>query len=88
MRHLRRNSREIRASIDAAVRARDDANERLTVMRDLIAVQKERARSERVTIIAALRRMRSQDNLARMLLDTVEREAAGNEPGALGSGAH
>ena len=67
----RRRHSDIRASIDAAVRARDDANDRLAGTRDLIAAQRKRAAAERAAIIIALARMRAQDNLARMILDTV-----------------
>jgi hypothetical protein len=77
MRLPRRRHKQIASSIDAAVRARQDANDRLTAARDLIAVQGERARAERATIITALKRMREQDNLARLLLDTVARETGG-----------
>jgi hypothetical protein len=74
---LRRKRKDIRASIDAAIRARDNANGRLAEARDIIAAQKERARGERATIITALARMRQQNNLARMILDTVERGTGG-----------
>ena len=77
----------IRASADAAVSAREAAAERLAETRDLIAVQAERARNERATIIAAVRKMREQDNLAGMILDEVERGAAG-DPGADSGRAH
>lgn len=78
-----RRRKDIAASINAAVNARGDANDRLAAARDLIAVQGERARAERVTVIAALRKMREQNNLARMLLDTMERGADG-DAGAAG----
>lgn len=80
-----RRHRDVKSSIGAAVRAKDDANHRLTEARDVIAAQRERARAERATIITALARMRQADNLARMLLDTVERETG--EHGEAG-GAH
>ena len=83
----RRARKDVAASIDAAARARDDANARLAETRDLLAVQNEQARDERHTIIAALRRMREANNLARMILDTVERQTGDgpHEPGAAGS---
>jgi F0F1-type ATP synthase membrane subunit b/b' len=80
---VRRRHKEIASSIDAAVRAREDANDRLAAARDMIAVQGERARAERATIITALRRMREQNNLARLILDTVEKET-GDDAGAAG----
>jgi hypothetical protein len=80
---LHRKHKEIASSIDAAVRAREDANERLAAAQNAIAVQRERARAERLTIITALRKMREQNNLARMILDTVERETTdGPDPGS------
>lgn len=83
----RRRHKEISASINEAARASREASERLAAARDLIATQKERYRAERVTVIAALRNMRQQDNLARMLLDTVEKEAGNaDDPGAAGGG--
>jgi hypothetical protein len=72
---------DITASADAAVTARKTAAAKLAETRDLIAVQAERVRVERATIIAAVRKMREQDNLAGMILDEVERGAAG-DPGA------
>ena len=75
--------KDVAASIEAAQQARDDANKRLAAARDVIAVQGERARAERVTIIAALAKMRQQNNLARLIMDTVEREA-GNDAGSAG----
>jgi len=81
--HRRRG--DIAASVEAAVRARDDANGRLAAARDMIAVQLERARAERVTIIASIKRMREQDSLARLILDNVEKETGGG--GEAGSGA-
>jgi hypothetical protein len=78
---------DIRASADAAVRARENATARLTETRDLIAVQAERARHERATIIAAVRKMREQNNLAGMILDEVERGTDG-DPGADSGRAH
>jgi hypothetical protein len=83
---LRRRRKDIKESIDAAVRARDEANGRLAETRDIIAAQKERARTERTVIITALARMRQQNNLARMILDTVERETG--EAGGTGGHAH
>jgi hypothetical protein len=71
---------DIRASADAAVAAREEAAARLAETRDLVAVQAERARNERVTIIAAVRKMREQENLAGLILDEVER-GAGGDPG-------
>jgi predicted metal-dependent hydrolase len=71
--HPRRH-KAIRSSIDAAVRAREDANDQLTKASDMIAVQRERARAEQVSIIAALKKMRETNNLARLILDTVERD--------------
>jgi len=71
---------DIRASADAAVTAREEAAARLAETRDLVAVQAERARQERVTIIAAVRKMREQENLAGLILDEVER-GAGGDPG-------
>ena len=71
---LRRRPRDVKASINDAVRAREDAATRLAEARDLIAVQGERARAERVTIIAAIKRMREQNHLSQLILDTVEKE--------------
>jgi ABC-type transporter Mla subunit MlaD len=81
---LRKRRRDITASIEAAARASAETAARLAETRDLIATQRERARSERTTIIASLKRMRETNNLARMLLDTVERDAHGAD----GSPAH
>jgi hypothetical protein len=69
----RRAPKDITASIENAVRAREDAAGRLKETRDLIAVQGERARSERVTIIAAIKKMRETNNLAGLILDDVEK---------------
>ena len=77
----------IRASADAAVTAREEAGARLAETRDLIAAQAERARHERATIIAAVRRIREQDNLAGLILDGIER-GAGRDPGADSGGTH
>ena len=82
-----RKAKDIAASLAAAERAREDANARLAELRDATAVQKERSRHERATIIASLQKMRQQNNLARLIMDTVEREA-GNDTGAAGSGSH
>lgn len=82
-----RRHRDVKSSIGAAVRAKDDANHRLTEARDVTATQQERARAERATIITALARMRQANNLARMLLDTVERETGGDH-GEAGGHAH
>jgi hypothetical protein len=71
---MRRRPRDVKASIEGAVRARDDATTRLAEARDLIAVQRERARAERATIIAALKKMREANNLAGLILDSVERD--------------
>jgi hypothetical protein len=86
VRRLRRTKEDVKASIDEATRASEEAAGRLAEARDLLAVQKERARSERVTIIAALKRMRAANNLAGMILDTVEQQTG--EPGETGGGAH
>ena len=83
MRLRRKTARDIASSIDEATRARDDANARLADARDVIAVQRERARHERETIIAGLKKMRQQNNLARLIMDTVEREA-GDDSGQAG----
>ncbi len=80
---LRKHRRDITASIEAAARAATETAERLAQTRDLIAVQKACLRTERATVIASLKKMREQNNLARMLLDTVEREA-GNDARAAG----
>lgn len=81
--------KDVAASIEAAQKARDDANRRLADARDVIAVQGERARHEKATIIAAIKKMRESNNLGRLILDTVQREAeAGNEPGAAGDRSH
>ena len=77
MRLRRRRNGEIAASIEAARRASAEATGRLTETRDLLATQRERARNESTTIIAALKKMRQQNNLAGMILDTVERQAGG-----------
>ena len=74
MRLRRRRAKDIAASIEEAARASEDATGRLEETRDLIAVQGERARAERVTIIAALKRMRADNNLARLIMETVEKE--------------
>jgi hypothetical protein len=83
----RRPPEDIRASADAAVTAREEAGARLAETRNLIAVQSERARHERATIIAAVRKIREQDNLARLILDEVER-GTGSDPGADSGRAH
>lgn len=70
--------------MEAAIRARDDANDRLAKAHDLVTEQKDRARAERGTIITALKRMRQQNNLAGLLLDTMEREAGGGAGAARG----
>ena len=80
---LRRRPSEVTSSIDEAVRAREDANQRLADARDVIAVQKERARYERATIITSLKKMREANNLAALIMDTVEREA-GDDAGQAG----
>jgi len=83
---LRRRPRDVRASIAGAVRAREDANTRLAEARDLIAGQRERARAERATIIASLRKMRAQNNLSRLILDSVERDTgAAHDAGTPGA---
>ena len=74
MRLRRRAPKDVTASIEAAATAREDATQRLQETRDLVAVQGERARAERVTIIAALKRMRADNNLARLIMETVEKE--------------
>jgi hypothetical protein len=78
---------DITASADAAVAARKAAAAKLAETRDLIATQAERARNERATIIAAVRKMREQDNLAGLILDDMERGAA-SDPGADSGRAH
>lgn len=78
-----RRHKDVKSSIRAATKAAEEAAERLAATQDMLAVQKERARAERITIIAALKRMREANNLARMILDTVEREAG--EPGETAS---
>ena len=87
MRLRKTRRQDVAASIDAAAQASEDARQRLAEARDVIAVQKERARAERGTIIAAVRRMREQNNLARLILDGVERDT-GNDAGAAGGGSH
>jgi hypothetical protein len=77
----------VASSIEAAACARERANEQLAAARDVIAVQGERARHERATIIAGLKKMREQNNLARLIMDTVEREAR-DDAGAAGGGPH
>ena len=74
MRLRRRAPKDVTASIEAAATAREEATSRLRETRDLVAVQGERARAERVTIIAALKRMRADNNLARLIMETVEKE--------------
>jgi hypothetical protein len=86
-RNRRRSPEDIRASADAAVTAREEAAGRLAETRDLIAAQAERARRERATIIAAIRRMREQDSLAGLILDDLER-GAGGDTGADSGGTH
>ena len=73
MRLRRRTPKDVKESIEAAVTAREEATSRLQETRDLIAVQGERARAERATIIAALKRMRANNNLAALIMDTVEK---------------
>jgi hypothetical protein len=85
MRRLRK-ARDVRTSIDKAARAAEEAAGRLTEARDLLAAQRKRGHNERVTIIASLKRMRAANNLAGMILDTVERETG--EPGEAGGHAH
>jgi hypothetical protein len=82
----RRRKQDVVESIDAAARASRDSGERLADARHQLAGQRERARIERITIIAAIRRMREQDNLARLILDSVEREA-GSDAGTARGGA-
>ncbi len=83
---LRRRPRDVKASIEDAVRAREDANTRLAEARNLIAGQRERARAERATIIASLRKMRAQNNLSRLILDSVERDTgAAHDAGKAGA---
>jgi hypothetical protein len=77
----RRRPKDVKASADEAVDARESAAARLSETRDLIAAQAERARQERATIIAAVRKMREQDNLTGLILDEVERGTRG-EPGS------
>lgn len=84
MRLRRRAPKDVVASIKAAAVAREDATSQLQQARDLIAVQNERARAERVTIITALKRMRADNNLARLIMDTVEHET-GEGTGETGS---
>ena len=85
----RRPASDVAASIKAATQAREDANTQLAEARDVIAVQGERARHERATIITGLRKMREQNNLARLILDTVEQETGtGHDTSAAGGGAH
>ncbi len=79
MRPRRRRNGEIAASIEAARQASEESAGRLTETRELLATQKEHARNERVTIIEALRKMRAANNLAGMILDTVERQAGGGD---------
>jgi hypothetical protein len=81
-----RRTKDVKTSIGAATRASEEAAGRLAETRDLLAAQKERARAEKATIIAALARMREANNLARMILDTVEKETGG--PGNAGGDAH
>jgi hypothetical protein len=85
MRRLRK-AKDVKASIDEATRASEEAAGRLADARDLLAVQRERGRAERVTIIAALKRMREANNLAGLILDHVERQTGEN--GEAGGGAH
>jgi hypothetical protein len=76
----------VTASIEAAATAREEATRRLAETRDLVAVQGERARAERVTIIAALKRMRENNNLARLIMDTVEKETGTGDDASGGGG--
>ena len=85
MRLRRRAPKDVTASIETAAAAREDATKRLQETRDLVAVQGERARAERVTIIAALKRMRANNNLAALIMDTVEKDT--NDAGGGGGGA-
>jgi hypothetical protein len=80
-----RRSKDVAASITDAARACEEATGHLAAARDLIAVQAERARAERATIIAALRKMRASNNLARLIMDTVEKESGG-DAGTAGTG--
>jgi len=75
----------VRASIEDAARAREEANLRLVTARDLVAVQRERARAERVTIIAAIRKMRESNNLSGLIFDGLEQEmGAADDAGKTG----
>ena len=79
MRLRKRGNGEIADSIEAARQASEESAGRLTETRDLIATQRERGRLERETIIAALKKMRAANNLAGMILDTVERQAGSGD---------
>ena len=81
-----RKSKDVKASIGAATRASEEAAGRLAETRDLLAIQQERARNERATLIASLKRLRAANNLSKMILDTVERESGG--PGETGGATH
>ncbi len=80
MRLGRKRREDVAASISAAARARENANEQLAVARDVIAVQRERARRERETIITALKKMRQSNNLGALILDAVEKDVTGENP--------
>jgi hypothetical protein len=80
MRLRRRRPKEIKESSDKAVVAREEATSRLAETKDLLEAQAARARYERATIIAAVRKIREQDNLAGLILDDIER-GSGGEPG-------
>jgi hypothetical protein len=79
MRLLRRRPSSVRSSIADAVAARKDAARRLADTRDVIAVQRERARAERKTIIEALRMIREQNNLADLIMGEIEKQAGGED---------
>ncbi len=73
-----RRRRDITASAAAAAAATEQSAARLSEARQRLAASRELARAERAAITASLRRMREKDNLAELILGTVEREA-GND---------
>jgi hypothetical protein len=82
---LRRAHKDVKASITGAVRAREEATARLAETRDLIAVQRERARAEKATIIASLKKMRAANNLSALIMGDVEKgTGTGDDAGAAG----
>jgi hypothetical protein len=75
MRLRRRRPASISFSIAEAVTARENAAAQLAEARDVIAVQRGRARAERKTIIGGLRALREQNSLADLIMGEIEKQA-------------